>query len=333
MGDASDEDVVEDRRDDAATESTAAAAGDGTERPPAREEATELSTEELRREVEEKYDFENFSPDQMAEMSADEWDAAFDPDTWITGDELLDRVEADLKRRVLDRDVFARIERIDGQVLAYSDEGYAAVAPDGSVEGRGTVLRDVKPSVALCSMDSYEAPEMPDGELLPEPQEVPEGSGELGNLMLQVIGGFQLLAGVGLIGAWLLTDLNIIGLIGGLGFLTIGFILFVVVANARLSDRFRAEEYRNRLRAIGLESGERPDFVPIENGRYVGEQGTTAERGTRAPVESGASDDGEGENESATAGATAESTVGDEGAAEESTAAAEGERGDGSDER
>jgi len=329
MGDASEEDVVEDRRDDAATESAAAAAGDGTERPPAREEATELSTEELRQDVEAKYDFENFGPDQMAEMSADEWDAAFDPDTWITGDELLERVEADLKRRVLDRDVFARIERIDGQVLAYSDEGYAAVAPDGSVEGRGTVLRDVKPSVALCSMDSYEAPEMPDGELLPEPQEVPEGSGELGNLMLQVIGGIQLLAGVGLIGAWILTDLNIVGLIGGLGFLTIGLILFVVVANARLSDRFRAEEYRNRLRAIGLESGERPDFVPIENGRYVGEQASTEDAGPRAPVESGS-----GEEDDSGAGEAAEaSEPANGGGTDGSTAAADGERDDGSAER
>jgi len=50
--------------------------------------------------------------------------------------------------------------------------------------------------------------------------------------------------------------------IAGLGFLTIGIILFVVVANARLSDSFRAEEYRERLRGIGLEDGQRPEFLP-----------------------------------------------------------------------
>jgi hypothetical protein len=308
MVDASDEDVLEDGRDDAATESDDAAASGERERPPAREEAAEVSTEQLRREVEEKYDFENFGPDQMAEMSADEWDAAFDPDTWITGNELLDRLEADLKRRVLDRDVFARIERIDGRVIAYSDEGYAAVEPDGSIEGHGTVLRDVKPSVALCSMDSYEAPDMPDGELLPEPQAVPEGSGELGNLMLQVVGGIQLLAGIGLVGAWILTDLNIVGLIGGLGFLTIGLILFTVVANARLSDRFRAEEYRNRLRAVGLEDGERPDFVPIEGGRYVGPDERTRQDGPAVESASTAA----GDDEPTAAGeSAAEDTGGD----------------------
>ena len=49
--------------------------------------------------------------------------------------------------------------------------------------------------------------------------------------------------------------------VAALGFLFIGIFLFVVVANARLSDKFRAEEFRNRLRAIGLEDGERPDFL------------------------------------------------------------------------
>ena len=327
MGDASDENVVEDRRDDEATES---ADGDGTAQPPTGEEAAEITTEELRAEVEAKYDFENFGPDQMAEMSADEWDAAFDPDTWITGDELLSRVEADLKQRVLDRDVFARIERIDGRVIAYSDEGYAAVSPDGSIEGHGTVLRDVKPSVALCSMDSYDAPDMPDGELLPEPQEVPEGSGELGNLMLQVIGGIQLLAGIGLIGAWIFTSLNIIGLIGGLGFLTIGIILFVVVANARLSDRFRAEEYRNRLRAVGLESGERPDFVPIEGDRYVG---AGSERASDGPPAGGVP---EAEDEPDAAGdpdGESDAEGGSETEAESETGAGDAGTEDGSDGR
>jgi len=234
------------------------------------------SVEALRREVEEKYDFENFGPSEMAEMSAEEWDAVFDPETWITGEELLDRVEADLERRVADRDVFARVERHDDRIVAYSDEGYATIYADGTVEGRGTVLRDVKPTVALCSMESYDAPEAPPGDLLPEPQEVPEGSGELGNNVLQVVAGIQVLAGVVLVGAWLLVtlgvvsppggsvrSLNVIGmLVAGIAFLAIGILLFVVVANARLSDKFRAEEYRNRLRAVDLEPGERPEFLP-----------------------------------------------------------------------
>lgn len=42
-------------------------------------------------------------------------------------------------------------------------------------------------------------------------------------------------------------------------------LIFLVVANARLSDRFRAEEYRERLRAGGVDTDERPDFLPIED--------------------------------------------------------------------
>jgi hypothetical protein len=223
-----------------------------------------LTTEELRAQVEEKYDFENFGPQDMERMSVEEWEAVFDPETWITGDELLERVEADLKTRVLQRDVFARVERLSHpeRVVAYSDEGYAVVYPDGSVEGQGTVLRDVKPTVALCSMEEYDAPPMPEGDLLPQPMDVPEGSGEFGNLMIQVVAGAQVLAGLVLVGAALVTDLSVIAGVAGLGFLFIGLLLFFTVANARLSDRFRAEEYRNRLRAVGLEDGERPDFLP-----------------------------------------------------------------------
>jgi hypothetical protein len=41
-----------------------------------------------------------------------------------------------------------------------------------------------------------------------------------------------------------------------------GAFMFLIVANARLSDRFRAAEYKERLRTVGIDSGERPDFVP-----------------------------------------------------------------------
>jgi hypothetical protein len=233
-------------------------------------------TEALRRQVEEEYDFEDFGPGDMAEMSPEEWEAAFDPETWITGEELLDRVEADLRRQVANREVFARVERFGDLLVAYSDSGYAAVYPDGSVEGRGTVLRDVKPTVALCSMDSYDVPEAPEGDLLPKPHEVPDdSSSSLGNTVLQIVAGAHVLAGLVLLGAWVLYLAGVLSqpgtstqglnlaliVVAALGFLTVGIFLFTVVANARLSDKFRAEEFRDRLRAVGLEDGERPEFL------------------------------------------------------------------------
>jgi len=42
--------------------------------------------------------------------------------------------------------------------------------------------------------------------------------------------------------------------------------MLVLVANARLSDRFRAEEFRNRLRSAGVGDGQRPAFVPETDG-------------------------------------------------------------------
>ncbi|ERG96550.1 hypothetical protein [Haloquadratum walsbyi] len=211
---------------------------------------------ELRAQVEETYDFENFGPEDMAEMSLDEWEAAFDPGTWIVGEELLDRVETELKARVAIREIFGIIERTDegGQdrVVAYSDQGYATVYADGSVEGDGTIRRDVEPTVALCSMDSYETMNPPADASLPEPREVVKGSGEFGNLMLQIVAAAQMLVGIGLLGAWIFVSTleTIAAPVTAVIFVLIGFFLFIVVANARLSDRFRVEEYRNRLQAL-----------------------------------------------------------------------------------
>lgn len=232
------------------------------------------SSETFRRAVEEKYDFENFSPADMAEMTVDEWEAVFDPETWITGAELLARVEADLKHRVVKREVFAVIERFeqDGEerLLAYSDTGYAVVHPDGSVDGEGMIRQDVEPIVALCSMDDYDVPEPPDteGELLPRPDDIPVESGELGNRVMQFIAGVQLIAGVGLLLSPLVVDLGgrgtvLLTTVVGLGFIFIGALLFFLVANARLSGRFRAREYRERLDAMGVGTDERPEFLPI----------------------------------------------------------------------
>ncbi|MFB6311267.1 MAG: hypothetical protein ABEH64_08835 [Salinirussus sp.] len=249
------------------------AAGGEEESPPG--ETSKRSTEELRRRVEEEYDFDDFGPADMAEMDADEWEAAFDAETWITGELLLDRVEADLKARVRNRDVFARVERFGDVVVAYDERSYAAVYPDGTVTGRGTVLRDVEPTVALCSMESYDPPEVPEGPILPEPREIPKSSDTIGNTVLQVLGVVQLLAGAVLLGGYLLHLIGLLAIpevaaggmnlvllvVAGVGFLLIGFFLLFIVANARLSDRFRSEAYRERLRSVGLAEGERPAFL------------------------------------------------------------------------
>ncbi|WP_233263367.1 hypothetical protein [Halorhabdus sp. CUG00001] len=238
------------------------------------------SLAELREQVEDEYDFDSFGPAEMADMEPEEWEAAFDPDTWITGEKLLERLEADLRQRVADRDVFARIEREEKRLVAYSDESYAIVHPDGTVEGEGTVLRDVKPSVALCSMDSYEVPTPPDGELLPAPEDVREGDGELGNIVVQLLAMAQLLAALALLGFGV-TGGNAIAFVAGLGFLVIGLLLLAVVANARLSDAFRAEQYRDRLRAMGEASDERPAFVP-DSGETVPDRPSGAAGGEQA---------------------------------------------------
>jgi hypothetical protein len=120
------------------------------------QDATGEAVEALRRRVNEEYDFEEFTPADMAEMSAAEWEAVFDPETWITGERLLDRIEADLLSRVAQRDVFAVVERLDDRVLAYTDSGYAIVHGSGRIEGEGSVLREVEPIVALCAMEAYE---------------------------------------------------------------------------------------------------------------------------------------------------------------------------------
>jgi len=229
------------------------------------------AVEALRREVETEYDFEEFTPDDMAEMDPEEWEAVFDPDTWITGPELLDRIETDLRRRVAERDVFAVIERPDGdRVVAYSDRGYAAVYGSGRVEGEGPILREVEPIVALCAMEEYEVTEPAVDRPLPDPADVDTGSGRLGHVLLQAVAAAQVLGGVGLLVAPVFTDLAGEGTVvlttaAGLGFLVFGVVLFVLVANARLSGRFQAEEYRERLEAAGVGREGRPDFVPIDD--------------------------------------------------------------------
>ena len=234
------------------------------------------STEELRERVEQQYDFEEFGPREMAEMDADEWEAVFDADSWITGTALLDRVEQELRANVQRREVFAVVERVgdgdDDRVVAYSDEGYVIVRPEGTVKGTGTVLRDVEPMVALCSMESYDVPDVDEDAGLPHPDLVAGGSGDFGNRMLQVVAGATVLSGVAFVLVWLASvvgavDIGFAGAIVltlGLLFVVVGGFLFLTVANARLSDRMRAEQYRDRLRAVGAGTDERPEFLPGE---------------------------------------------------------------------
>ena len=218
---------------------------------------------ELREAVEEKYDFDNFGPAEMAKMSGEEWEAAFDAETWITGARLLDRVEADLKSKIAAREIFAVVEREPDQLVVYSDTGYAVVSADGTVEGEGGVRRDVEPVVAMCSMDDYEVGEPPADYELPSSDSVPEQTGEFGNLMVQIIAGGQLLGGLALVVAFMpplrLVDTIVAPVVGGL-FIIVGIGLFALVANARLSDRFRAEQYRNRLRAVEAGGIDRPEI-------------------------------------------------------------------------
>lgn len=237
--------------------------------------------ETLREAVEERYDFEHFSPADMAEMTVEEWEAAFDPEAWVTGPELLDRVEAELRSRVARREVFAVVERtwIEDQerVLAYTDAGYATVAPDGTVEGEGTIVEDVEPIVALCAMAAYDVAEPPADAGLPHPDDVAVESGGLGDRLLLAIAGVQVIAGIGLLVAVVVADLGpgsgLVATVAGLGFLLIGMVIGVLVANARLSGRFRAAEYRERLRAAGVGSDERPSFLPGEEAPELADDG------------------------------------------------------------
>lgn len=223
-------------------------------------------------------DYEEFGPADFEAMTPEEWTEAFDPESWITGEALLDRIEAELRSRVEARDVFALIERIthDGErcLLAYSDEGYALVYPSGELEGFGTVLRDVKPTVALCSIPEYEVEPVPDDiGTLPEPVSIDGDQDDFGNKMIQLVGFALVLSTVALIGGWMLADVPLAGAIVGIIFGIVAIFLLFTVANARLSSRYRAEAYRERLRAIGLGEGERPDFVPEDESASDGENG------------------------------------------------------------
>lgn len=230
--------------------------------------------ESLRTAVEARFDFEDFGPSDMAEMSLEEWEAVFDPDTWITGPELLDRVEAELRTRVAAGELFAVVERhtADGEprLLAYTDSEYAVLHPDGTVEGDSGIRREIEPIVALCSMETYDVSDPPEGTGLPDPSSVTPGTGNLGHRLLLAVAAVQVVAGVVLLLAPVVVSpgagSGALTIVVGLGFLLVGIVIGILVANARLSGRFRAAEYRNRLRAAGVGTDERPSFLPQMDG-------------------------------------------------------------------
>jgi len=271
--------------------------GSGSERPEPGADGAEgadrgTDLETLRARVEEKYDFDNFGPADMVEMTVEEWEAAFDADTWITGPALLSRVENELRSRVARRNLFAVVERetVDGtaHVLAYDDVGYVLVGPDGTVEGEGPIVEDVEPVVALCSMEDFEVTEPSADAGLPDPADIDAESGGLGDRLLIVLAIVQALAGIGLLVSPLFVDAGstLLTTVAGLGFLFIGVVIGLLVANARLSGRFRAAEYRERLRAAGVGSDDRPSFLPGEDGRGGG-----ARRAAEAPERAESSPD------------------------------------------
>jgi hypothetical protein len=126
------------------------------------------------------------------------------------------------------------------------------------------------PVVAVCTKEKFKVTEPPANADLPSPKTVKPGSGGLSRRLLLVVGVIRVIAGVVLLVSPVIVRLGpgagaftaVIGLI----FVGVGVLLGVLVANARLADRFRAAEYRERLEAAGVGSDQRPAFLPAMDG-------------------------------------------------------------------
>ncbi|PYZ02687.1 hypothetical protein C8039_03785 [Halogeometricum sp. wsp3] len=144
------------------------ATGDALRRPVLASRAMTASrarhdTEALRKQVETD-DFDNFGPSDMVELAAEEWDVAFDenPGSPPTNSSTELRGTCETAWRTVMCSLASSRRQDQPRVLVYSDEGYALVTPDGDLQGEGTVYRDVRPTLVLCSMDDFEVAEPPE---------------------------------------------------------------------------------------------------------------------------------------------------------------------------
>tara|TARA_A100001037_G_scaffold273406_1_gene270315 strand:- start:7136 stop:7771 length:636 start_codon:yes stop_codon:yes gene_type:complete len=188
----------------------------------------------------------------------------------ITGEELLLRVEADVKDRISRRNIVAVIEtgNIDHQkhLLIYDNIGYALISLDGSVSGMGPIRTETENIVVLCSMTTYEVPEFPTGGFSLDTNNLSNNHDGIGNKLLQILGLSFILIGLFLLFSPLFLTFppgsGILTTVSALGFIFTGLFLLIVVVHSRLSDRFRSMEYHDRLAKMGIGSDFRPDFLP-----------------------------------------------------------------------
>ena len=189
----------------------------------------------------------------------------------IVGKELLNRVDLDIKDRISRRKIIAAIETIhiddEENLLIYDDAGYALIALDGSVSGMGSIRTEIENIVVLCSMDTYDVPELPAGDFSLNINTSSKSPSGIGNKLLQILASSFLIIGILLLFSPIFVNFprpgsGILTTVSGFGFILTGLFLLLVVVHSRLSDRFRSMEYTDRLKKNGIGSDFRPDFLP-----------------------------------------------------------------------
>ena len=187
-------------------------------------------------------------------------DLPLDLEFSIVGKELLNRVDLDIKDRISRRNIIAAIETIhiddEENLLIYDDAGYALIALDGSVSGMGSIRTEIENIVVLCSMDTYDVPELPAGDFSLNIDAPSKSSSGIGNKLLQILASSFLIIGILLLFSPLFVNFprpgsGILTTVSGFGFIFTGLFLLLVVVHSRLSDRFRSTEYADRLKKIG----------------------------------------------------------------------------------
>ena len=189
----------------------------------------------------------------------------------IVGKELLNRIELDVKDRISRRNIIAAIEKIHiddkEHLLIYDDAGYALIALDGSISGMGSIRTEMETITVLCSITTYDVPELPSGNFFLGMNMPPKPSSGIGNKLLQILASSFILIGILVLFSPLFVNSprpgsGILTTVSGFGFILTGLFLLLVVVHSRLSDRFRSMEYADRLKKIGIGSDFRPDFLP-----------------------------------------------------------------------